>query len=85
MNAKVEKAVFAGVMPALNPGEFALSGLLNPIGRGIVNIITTFQIARIVANRAERYYAMDNAQLTNIGLTRDKIPAELVRLFTELE
>jgi hypothetical protein len=85
MNAKVEKAAFAGVMPVLNPGEIAFSGLLNPIGRGIVNIVTTFQIACIVTNQADRYYAMDDAQLERIGLTRNKIPAVLVRLFTELE
>lgn len=85
MNAKVGKADYADAIPALNPGGFALSGLLNPIVRSIVNIVTTFQIANTITNRADIYYAMDDAQLARIGLTRDSIPAELVRLFSELK
>ena len=85
MNAKAESATYAEAMPALKPGGFALSEMLTPIGQGIVKVVTTFRIANIVANRADRYYAMDNAQLAKIGLTRDRIPAELVRLFSALE
>ena len=85
MNAKVESAAYAEAMPALKSGGFALSEMLTPIGQGVVRIVTTFRIANIVANRADRYYAMDIAQLAKIGLTRDSIPAELVRLFSALE
>jgi hypothetical protein len=85
MNAKVETADYAEAMPALKPGGFALSEMLSPIGQGIGKIVTTFRIANMVANRADRYYAMDDAQLAIIGLTRDGIPAALVRLFSELE
>ena len=85
MNAKVEKAAFTETMSALNPGWLALSGMITPVGRSIVKIVTSLQIAINIANRADRYYAMNNAQLARIGLTRSEIPAKLVRLFTELE
>ena len=85
MNANVESAAYAEAMPALKSGGFALSEMLTPIGQGVVKIVTTFRIANIVANQADRYYAMDIAQLAKIGLTRDSIPAELVRLFSALE
>ena len=37
--------------------------------------------AKAVGKRAERYYAMNSAQLAEIGLTREQIPAVLLREF----
>src|SRR3970040_1176356 len=67
MNAKVESAAYAEALPALKSGGFALSEMLTPIGQGVVKIVTTFRIANIVANRADRYYAMDDEQLCTHG------------------
>lgn len=50
--------------------------------QGAVTLAKAISAARDASYLAERYYAMNDAQLKHVGLTRDKIPAELLRVLS---
>jgi hypothetical protein len=69
----------------LDSGPRVATGGLGPIRsagkvlRTALGFLDSLHAAQAVAWRAESYYAMSDQQLARIGLTRDELPAVLLR------
>lgn len=57
----------------------ALFRTASRLASGTVRFIDAVRAAGVVAKQAERYYDMSNADLAEIGLSREQIPAALLR------
>lgn len=75
-------AGFLEPAPGLSPRGFELRKIVGKVVRGVATFAKTFGAAQIAARQAQRYYAMSDAQLARVGLTRDQIPDELIRVLT---
>ncbi|HWP25865.1 MAG TPA: hypothetical protein VNL39_05940 [Xanthobacteraceae bacterium] len=64
---------------SLDPGPHALFRIVSRLVSRTKIFIQAFVAAGAVAKQAERYYEMSNAELARIGLTREQIPAALLR------
>ena len=82
MNANTERVGFFGSAPRLSPRGFELRRLVGKVVRSVATFSQAFSAAQIAAHQANRYYAMSDAQLAKAGLTRDQIPAELIRVLS---
>lgn len=60
--------------------RFNLRKFVGMVVHGVATYASGFYAGQHAAYLAERYYAMNDAQLARIGLTRDQIPAELRRV-----
>lgn len=84
MNVKTDQLGFVKLAPARWRGGNARS-VRRVIGRIVQNAATwakVFAAAREAAYLAKRYYAMNDAELTRLGLTRDHIRTALLRVLT---
>ena len=81
-NTDTERVRFFGSAPALSPRGFELRSLVGKVVRRIAAFSQAFSAAQTAAQQANRYYAMSDAQLAKAGLTRDQIPAELIRVLS---
>lgn len=77
MSADVETAGYVGAVP---PPGFALPRAIRRIVRAGARFMGSLRAAQMVVRRAERYYAMSELELARLGLTRDDVPAELLRV-----
>lgn len=66
--------------PTLSSRGFDPRTFFGKLVSGAKTFATAVVAAQNAAYLAERYYAMNNAQLARVGLTRDGIPAELLRV-----
>ena len=66
----------------VRPRGMELSEFVDKAVRGIVAFWRAVATGRNAAFMAERYYAMNSAQLACIGLSRDRIPGELLRVLS---
>lgn len=53
---------------------------LSRLASGVAAFFGALRAASAAAKQAERYYAMSSAELAEIGLTRQQIPAALLRV-----
>ena len=72
------KAGFFGPIADLGTRGFSPSGVFAKVARSAAAVTDSFHAAQMTARKAERYYAMSDAALARIGLTREQIPAELL-------
>jgi len=82
MNANVDKIGFVKRAPRLIPDGVELRRFVGKAARGFTMFARAVSSGRQAAYLAERYYAMNDAQLACIGLTRDQIPSELLRVLS---
>lgn len=82
MNVDIKRVGCLESAPVLGPRSFALPRFIRRLVRSVAVFINGLEVAWTVSHLAERYYAMNDLQLERVGLTRDQIPEELVRLFT---
>lgn len=71
-----------GYLPAsldLERRGHALLRAASRLASRTVTFLAALQAAGVVAKQAERYYEMSSAELAALGLTREQIPAELLR------
>lgn len=71
-----------GFLPASTaPGQraAALFRAVSGLASRAVTFLDSLLVAGAVARQAERYYEMNSAELAEIGLTREQIPAVLLR------
>lgn len=54
---------------------------INGLASRVVEFFEAVRVTRAVSKQAARYYAMNGLQLAEIGLTREQIPAALLREF----
>ena len=73
------KTGFLGPIADLGTRGFSPSGIFAKVARSAAAITDSFHAAQMTARKAERYYAMSDAALARIGLTRDRIPEELLK------
>lgn len=64
------------------PRGIALGKLAGKAARGVSAFWQAVAAGSDAASLAERYYAMNDAQLACIGLSRDRIPRELLRVLS---
>ncbi len=53
------------------------------IAHTLVQFVASLNAALVVTRWEEYYYALNDYQLTQIGLTREEVPAELLRLLNQ--
>lgn len=82
MNANTNQVGLLTPAPKLSPRGSELRAFAGKLVRGVATLAKAFDSAQIAARQARRYYAMSDAQLARIGLTRDQIPDELIRVLT---
>lgn len=63
----------------------ALARALRGLGRASARASASLRAAQVVARHADHYYAMSDAELARIGLTRDQLPAALLRELDSLQ
>ena len=79
MKFEGHKTGFLGPITDLGTRGFGPSGIFAKMARGAAEIADCFHAAQMTAIKAERYYAMSDTALSRIGLTRDRIPEELLK------
>ena len=82
MNVNVGKTFFVESKPEQGPPRFEVAKVLGRVAHGVAAFVNGIRAARTVEHLATRYYAMSDSQLANVGLTREQIPAELIRVLT---
>jgi len=83
MNVDVKSSGFLVPAVELSPPRLQLSRALAKFLRNAARFVASMQAAQIVAQRAERYYAMSDRELAQLGLSRRDVPAELLRVLTQ--
>jgi len=79
MTATTKTTKYFDSGPRLATGGLGAMRSVGKILRTALRFLDSMHAAQAVAWRAESYYAMSDEQLARIGLTRDKVPAELLR------
>jgi uncharacterized protein YjiS (DUF1127 family) len=79
MNINRQEAGFLGPVADVGTRGFRPSQVIGKVAHAATTYLHLFHAAQATARQAERYYAMSDSALARIGLTRDQIPAELLR------
>lgn len=79
MNIETRQVGFLPATPTAGRRVTALFRTASRLAAKAVGFLDALLIAGAVAKQAERYYEMSNSQLAEIGLTREQIPALLLR------
>ncbi|MEJ2380103.1 MAG: hypothetical protein P8076_02860 [Gammaproteobacteria bacterium] len=79
MTATTKSAKYFDSGPRPAAGGFDPIRSVGRVLRTALSFLDSMHAAQAVAWRAESYYAMSDEQLARIGLTRDQVPAELLR------
>ncbi len=84
MNVKTDQLGFVKLAPARRRGGNTRSvhRVAGKIAQSAATWAKIFSAAREAAYLAERYYAMNDAELARLGLTRDHIRTVLLRVLT---
>lgn len=61
------------------PGADSLPGLLSIL----IAIPAQFRAARSIERQAKQLYAMDDSALAELGLTREAIPEQLLKVYSK--
>jgi len=81
MNANMSRADFVKPVAAMSP-RVELRRVVGKVAHAAATFAKAISAGREAAYLAERYYTMNAAQLACIGLKREQIPAELLRVLS---
>lgn len=82
INFERHQAGLLGLVRDLDTRGFSPSRVLRKMARAVITFGDRLHAAQTTAILAERYYSMSDASLARIGLTREEIPAALIRVLT---